>query len=75
MNQKLRYRSSTRERKEDLPIGNGRLAGMILGCPEIERIALNHEWLWRGINRDRDNEFKSHYLKKVRGLLLEGKYE
>lgn len=75
MNQKLWYTSPAREWKEGLPVGNGRLAAMVLGYPQIERIALNHEWLWRGIHRNRDNEVQSHHLKKVRELLLAGQYE
>lgn len=35
------------------PIGNGRLGAMIFGRPDRERIALNHESLWRGTTRDR----------------------
>ena len=31
-----------------LPVGNGRLAAMVCGGAERVRIALNHEWLWRG---------------------------
>jgi len=44
--QKLWYKSPAGEWKEGLPVGNGRLAAMVLGYPEQERIALNHEWLW-----------------------------
>jgi len=30
-----------------LPVGTGRLAAMVLGGSAEERIALNHDWLWR----------------------------
>jgi hypothetical protein len=46
-----------------LPIGTGRLAGMVLGTLKRERLALNHEWLWRGVNRQRDNEPRAVALK------------
>ncbi len=59
---------------EGLPIGNGRLAAMVLGQHPRERLALNHEWLWTGKNRHRDVEEKSHHLTEVRRLLLEGNY-
>jgi len=72
---KLWYNTPAREWKEGLPVGNGRLAAMVLGYPEEERIALNHEWLWKGTNRYRDTEKRSQYLPKVRELLLDGKYE
>ncbi len=75
MNQKLWYREPAREWMEGLPIGNGRLAAMIPGYIPIERITLNHEWLWRGVNRDRDNEPAAHKLDQVRQLLMSGQYE
>lgn len=75
MNNKLWYKKPAAEWKEGLPIGTGRLAGMILGGVEEERIALNHEWLWLGCNRNRSNEDRSDYLPKVRELLKQEKYE
>jgi alpha-L-fucosidase 2 len=57
-----------------LPIGTGRLAAMVLGTLKRERLALNHEWLWRGVNRMRDNEPRAHLLKEVRETLLKGEY-
>ncbi|HEX3029901.1 MAG TPA: glycoside hydrolase N-terminal domain-containing protein, partial [Clostridia bacterium] len=74
MENKLWYRKPAGCWDEGLPIGNGRLAAMVMGCPENERIALNHEWLWRGKNRNRDTEDRSGYLPEVRKLLLEGRY-
>ena len=47
---RLWYRTFSEEYMSGLPIGTGRLAAMVLGLPEKERIALNHEWLWRGKN-------------------------
>ncbi|MDF2587390.1 MAG: alpha-L-fucosidase 2 precursor [Anaerocolumna sp.] len=75
MNNRLWYTRPASEWKEGLPIGTGRLAGMILGGIEEERIALNHEWLWVGCNRDRKNDDKSDYLPKVRELLKQEKYD
>lgn len=75
MNHKLWYRKPANEWLDGLPIGTGRLAGMVLGGIEEERIALNHEWLTVGQNRNRKNEDKSHYLNKVRELLINEKYE
>ena len=71
---KLWYKQPANEWKHGLPIGNGKLAAMIFGGIEVERVALNHEWLWRGENRDRTTEPKSHFLQKVRELLLAGRY-
>ncbi|MGI6706669.1 MAG: glycosyl hydrolase family 95 catalytic domain-containing protein [Clostridia bacterium] len=75
MNNRLWYTKPASEWKEGLPVGSGRLAAMVIGTPEEERIALNHEWLWRGKTRFRDTEDRSGYLAEVRRLLLEGKYE
>lgn len=55
---------------EGLPLGTGRLAAMHLGDSRHERIALNHEWLWRGRNRRRDNPASADCLAEARRLLL-----
>lgn len=74
LHHRLWYTSPARDWLEGLPIGTGRLAAMILGTHKTERIGLNHEWLWEGRNRERDNETKSHLLQGVRDLLLDGNY-
>jgi alpha-L-fucosidase 2 len=71
----LWYSRPASEWMEGLPIGTGRLAGMVMGGVRRERIALNHEWLWKGRHRNRDNEVRSHLLPEVRRLLLAGQYE
>lgn len=75
LNQRLWYNSPATEWKNALPIGTGRLAGMVLGGIEEERIALNHEWLCVGQNKDRRNEDRSSFLPQVRKLLEEENYE
>ena len=72
---KLWYSTPAAEWKDGLPIGTGRLAAMILGDPLAERVALNHEWLWRGAHRCRDTEPRAERLPAVRELLLSGQYE
>jgi len=74
MNDRLWYKTPARDWLEGLPIGTGRLAAMILGTYKRERVALNHEWLWKGINRFRDNEVRAHLLPHVRELLMKGDY-
>ena len=71
---KLWYTAPAREWLEGLPIGTGRLAAMVLGTFRRERVALNHECLWKGANRHRDNEVNSDALPEVRRLLLAGDY-
>ena len=55
------------------PIGNGKLAAMVLGAVPVERVGLNHEWLYRRQNADRDIEDVSAALPEVRRLFFEGK--
>jgi alpha-L-fucosidase 2 len=74
MASKLWYTKPATEWKNGLPIGTGRLAAMVLGGHNTERLALNHEWLWRGENRNRDTEYKADLLPHVRELLLAGDY-
>ncbi|HWT26419.1 MAG TPA: glycoside hydrolase N-terminal domain-containing protein, partial [Mobilitalea sp.] len=75
MNHRLWYTTPALEWRNGLPIGTGRLAGMVLGGIEEERIALNHEWLCVGQHKDRRNEDKSAFLPQVRKLLTEERYK
>jgi alpha-L-fucosidase 2 len=74
MENKLWYNTISKEWMEGLPIGNGRLAVMIWGNENTDIISLNHEWLWRGENRTRDNEKVSGHLKDVRDCLKKGDF-
>lgn len=58
---------------EALPIGNGRLGGMVFGDPSKERIQLNEESLWAGCPVEAwPDDFPKH-LAEVRRLIFEGK--
>jgi len=57
-----------------LPIGNGRLGGMVFGGVEYERIQLNEESVWSGGPQDSDNPEALKYLPEIRQLLFERKY-
>ena len=72
---RLWYGKPAAEWIEGLPIGNGRVAAMIMGGVKRERLALNHEWLWKADNRLRDVTPRADRLQEVRALLLAGKYE
>ncbi len=74
MNDKLWYTEPASRWLNGLPIGTGRLAAMVLGTVKRERLALNHEWLWKGVNRERDTVPVAHLLPEVRRLLLSGDY-
>lgn len=71
---KLWYTTPAKDWLNGLPIGTGRLAAMVMGSYRRERIALNHEWLWTGVNRNRDNDVRSQNLAGVRKILLSGDY-
>ena len=57
-----------------LPIGNGVIGAMVFGRTTNERLALNHENLWRGVTRHRTTEPRHQYLQEIRELLLAGKW-
>ncbi|HRU05819.1 MAG TPA: glycoside hydrolase family 95 protein [Candidatus Brocadiia bacterium] len=65
--------SAAREWKDALPLGNGELGAMVFGKLMCERIALNHEWLWRAKGRYRDDPPVFTNLKRIRELLMSGK--
>jgi alpha-L-fucosidase 2 len=69
----LWYRKPARQWGEALPVGNGRLGGMVFGGVSRERIQLNDEALWAGGPKDRNNPQALMALPKVRQLLFEDK--
>ena len=71
----LFYRQPAREWVEALPIGNGRLGGMVFGGVPAERIPLNEDTFWSGGPYDPINGEALQYLPKVRELIREGRYK
>ena len=57
---------------EALPIGNGVIGGMIFGGPAADRVALNHESLWRGKTRTRTTRPVHEHLPHIRDLFFQG---
>lgn len=57
-----------------LPIGNGRIAGMIYGNPEMEKISLNEATVWSGSPYRNDNPKALQALPRVRLLINEERY-
>lgn len=58
---------------EALPVGNGRLGGMVFSQPLNEQIQLNEDSVWSGGKRTRNNLSAYENLEKVRSLLAEEK--
>lgn len=58
---------------EALPVGNGRLGGMIFGRVNEELIQLNEDSIWSGGFRKRNNSKAYANLEKMRKLIRDGK--
>jgi alpha-L-fucosidase 2 len=68
----LWYRQEAANWNEALPIGNGRLGGMVFGGVQSDRIQLNEDTVWAGEKRDRNNPEAAKNLAEVRRLLFAG---
>lgn len=73
LEKRIWYKQPAGAWEEALPIGNGKLGGMVFGDPKRERIALNEDSVWYGGPRDRNNPSALPNLPKIRSLLSEGK--
>jgi alpha-L-fucosidase 2 len=71
----LFYRQPAKQWVEALPIGNGRLGGMVFGGVPAERIQLNEDTFWSGGPYDPVNDEAREYLPKVRELIRDGRYQ
>ncbi len=58
---------------EALPVGNGRIGGMVYGGPGNDTIQFNEETLWTGQPHDYAHKGAYKYLGKLRQLLWAGK--
>jgi alpha-L-fucosidase 2 len=67
----LWYRAPAREWTDALPVGNGRLGGVIFGDPKFERILLNQESFWSGKPRPIRPPNPATYLPMLRDLLID----
>ncbi len=74
-NNTLWYKEAAANWNEALPIGNGRIGGMLFGGVENDQIQLNEETVWAG---EPGNNITKDYFKDIeaiRNLLFNGKYE
>jgi len=69
----LWYKQPAAQWTDALPIGNGRLAAMVFGKTDDERIQLNEDTVWPGSRKNRDNPAAPAAVPEVRRLLLEGR--
>lgn len=70
---KLWYNHPANKWTEALPIGNGRLGGMIYGHPLNEHIQFNEATLWTGGPHEYQHNGAVKYLQPIRQLLQDGK--
>nr|WP_052759610.1 glycoside hydrolase family 95 protein [Paenibacillus sp. DMB20] len=71
---KLYYTKPAQQWTEALPLGNGRIGGMVFGGVRRERIQLNEDTLWAGYPRSEHNPNAAANLAEARRLLAEGSY-
>lgn len=73
---KMWYDEPSDDWMKSLPIGNGRLSGMIIGGISEDRIALNEITLWSG-RKDPTQEkpFGKEALRNLQQMFLDGKLE
>jgi alpha-L-fucosidase 2 len=69
----LWYKQPAAQWTEALPVGNGRLAAMVFGKTDEERIQLNEDSVWPGSRKNRDNPAGAAAVPEVRRLLMEGR--
>ena len=72
---KITFSEAANKWDEALPIGNGRLGGMVYGIPFTERIALNEDSCWYGGPKNRINPSAKEKLGEIRNLIFQGKIE
>lgn len=71
---RLYYESPSARWLDGMPLGNGRLAAMLWQQEDCDILTLNHEWLWRGVNRGRKPAEAAQHLPEVRELLKKGDF-
>jgi alpha-L-fucosidase 2 len=73
--QLLRYDQPAANWNEALPIGNGRIGGMVFGKASEEKIQLNEETVWAGEPGNNVPHGVYPEIQELRQLLFAGKYD
>lgn len=68
-NFRLWYKKPASKFIEAVPIGNGRLGGMVYGGVPEECTELNEDTLWSGHPRNTNNPKASEHLDQTRNLI------
>lgn len=72
MENKLYYKKKAVVWEEALPVGNGRIGGMVFGNLKKERIILNEDSLWSGYPKDLNRKDAHEHLENLRNAIFEG---
>lgn len=70
----LWFRHAAEKWEEALPVGNGRLGGMVYGHPWREEIQMNEDTIWAGPPIPADRAGTMKYMEQARGMLFAGNY-
>lgn len=71
----LWYNMPAQKWNEALPVGNGRLGGMVFGGVQQERIQLNEESVWAGSPVNNNNPGAKSHLKEIQTAIFSGDYK
>lgn len=69
----LWYKQPAQKWVEALPIGNGRMGGMLFGGVTNEHLQFNENTLWTGHPHEYQHEGAAKFLPQIRQLLWDGK--
>lgn len=69
---KIEFDRPAEKWEEALPIGNGKLGGMIFGSVGTDRIQLNEDSVWYGGKQERINPSALEKLPEIRKLIMDG---
>ncbi|WP_025848891.1 glycoside hydrolase family 95 protein [Paenibacillus ehimensis] len=72
---RLWYSAPARRWEEALPVGGGRLGGMVFGTVAQEKIQLNEDSVWYGGPKKANNPDARAYVPEIRRLLMEGRQQ
>lgn len=75
MKNTLFYKKRAKYFEQSLPVGNGRIGGLVFGNLKKERIALNEDSLWSGYPKDLNKKDAHKYLDDVRNAIFTKDYK
>ncbi len=74
-NPELWYKKPAKTWTEALPVGNGRLGGMVYGDFMHENIQLNEESVWAGTKMNNNNPGARAHLGEIRQAIFQNEYQ